>query len=117
VFIELFWQPTQPTPTPMTAFLHLLGPAQPDNATLWAQHDHPPQNGRIATDTWTPNRVYRDVHTLTLPLNAQPGTYVLTAGFYSPATGNRLLLSPTAPSGEPNGARLLTFQLPPTFPD
>ena len=88
----LYWQAFEQTETALTVFSHLVGKINPETGTsLWSQDDHPPQNGRLSTNLWEVNRLYRDVYRLPLS-TVVPGDYRLHIGFYDPATGDRLLL-------------------------
>ncbi len=88
--IWLYWQPLKTTDTPLKVFVHLLGAINPATGSpLWTQDDRFPQNGRIATQTWQPNHLYRDVYTLPLS-NVSDGKYTLEVGFYDPSTNARL---------------------------
>jgi len=89
--VWLYWRPVQPTDNPLTVFVHLVGGINPATGSpLWSQDDHPPQNGRVTTDLWQVNTVYRDV--FTLPLDGViRGDYTLQIGFYDPQTNTRLL--------------------------
>ncbi len=113
IFVELFWEPLSPTPRSLTIFLHLIGPVHTDSLRLWSQDDHPPQHGRLATNTWTPGKPFRDVYILTIPSSIPPATYAITTGFYDPETGVRLPLAHTSPAGEPDGSLVLEVSIPP----
>ncbi len=108
-FLELFWEPTTQTDRPMTIFTHLLGPPNLDGSPLWSQDDHPPQEGRITTQTWQPGSLIRDVYQLDIPESLPSGSYTVTVGFYD-SNATRLTLSPDTPQAEPDGATLFTFQ-------
>ncbi len=87
----LYWQPVEQTPAPLTAFVHLVGDVNPATGTpLWSQDDHPPQRGRVSTDAWALDAVYRDVFTLSLE-GVRSGEYALQIGWYDPQTDQRLL--------------------------
>jgi hypothetical protein len=92
-------------------FVHLLGPAHPDGSPLWAQDDHPPQNGRISAKTWDTSIPFRDVYRRVLPADAPPGSYTITTGWYDPS-GNRLSVESSLPQPEDDAASVLTFTLP-----
>jgi hypothetical protein len=94
-----YWQPLRQTDVPLKAFVHLIGPINPATGTpLWSQHDHEPQNGRAATDTWQPNARYRDVFHLPGAASVPAGDYTLVIGLYNPTTGERLLTADGADS-------------------
>lgn len=88
--VWLYWRPLDTTPDPLKIFVHLLGVVNPATGSpLWTQDDHYPQNGRIATDNWSTDTIYRDVYVL--PLAGVPaGSYSLEIGFYDPVTNQRL---------------------------
>ena len=45
------------------------------------------------TKYWQPNDTIRQVHTLSIPAEAAPGTYELRIGLYDPVTGIRVPLA------------------------
>lgn len=113
--LELFWEPLKPTATPMTVFVHLSVDTSPSVPTLWAQDDHPPQNGRISTTNWS--SLFRDVYYITIPDNAPHGRYVLTTGLYDPETGNRIdLVLPNGQSTNTDQVTVTTINILPTEP-
>ncbi|GAB5492108.1 MAG: hypothetical protein Phog2KO_23230 [Phototrophicaceae bacterium] len=89
--IHLYWDAIEQTDSPMTIFVHLVGSINPETGSpLWAQDDHPPQNGRVSTDLWQVDTIYRDVYVL--DLEAVPsGEYQIFVGFYDPVTNERML--------------------------
>jgi len=90
--VLLYWQPIQQTDVPHTVFVHLVGGINPETGSpLWAQDDHPPQNGRVSTDLWLSDDIYRDVYTLSLE-GVEVGDYQLYIGFYDPTNSERLLI-------------------------
>ncbi len=91
--VIIYWQPYQQTETPLTVFTQLIGDINPATGTpLWSQDDHPPQDGRVSTDLWQVDNVYRDVYHLPL-LDVENGEYALWIGFYDPASADRLTLA------------------------
>lgn len=92
--VTLFWTNTAPLTESYTVFTQLLGP----DGRVWAQWDNPPQGGRYPTTAWTGADTVVDRYTLTLPVDAPPGTYRLLVGMYDPQTGARL---PVTVNGEP----------------
>jgi hypothetical protein len=89
--IWLYWKPHQQTEQSLTVFVHLIGDINPaSGSSLWAQDDHPPQNGRVATNLWETGVVYRDVYELSLD-DVNAGEYEIWIGFYHPETSKRLL--------------------------
>ncbi|MGJ3238965.1 MAG: glycosyltransferase family 39 protein [Anaerolineae bacterium] len=91
--VLLYWQPSRLTDVPYTVFVQLVGDVNPATGEpLWAQDDHPPQDGRVTTDQWALSTIYRDVYTLDLS-TVVSGTYQLIVGFYDPVSGDRLPLT------------------------
>jgi uncharacterized membrane protein len=113
VYLELFWTPLGQSEESLTVFVHVLGPPNPEGSPLWAQDDHPPQNGRLSTRDWTSGELYRDVYKLALPVNMDASQYTVTVGFYNPQTGQRLTLSEDIPQANANEAILFSFHIPP----
>ncbi|MGL4649694.1 MAG: hypothetical protein ACRC1H_09830, partial [Caldilineaceae bacterium] len=92
--VQLVWIANQPTPAPLTAFVHLLGP---DGAVV-AQHDKQPEDGFFPTSAWTVGTgPVDDAFLLPLPSVLAPGAYRLVTGWYDAATGARL---PTQDGGD-----------------
>ncbi len=84
------WKPIKQSATPLKIFVHLIGDTNPETGSpLWTQDDHFPQNGRVNTDSWTVNTVYRDIYSLPLA-SVIPGEYTIEIGFYDPMTNQRL---------------------------
>ena len=90
LIVELFWEPAATTEIDYKVFVHLIGPPDAEGVSLWAQDDHPPQQGRASTTFWVPDTLLRDVYRLEIPADAPVGEYQLTTGFYDPATGERI---------------------------
>lgn len=69
-------------------FLHLVDL----NGTLWAQHDGEPVFNFAPTTRWQPGEFIEDRHFLTWHTDKEPppGRYLLFAGLYDLATGQRL---------------------------
>ena len=91
ITVWLYWQPMNTTEQSLTVFVHLIGAVNSATGSpLWSQDDHPPQDGRVTTDLWQTDVVYRDVYEL--PLDGVPsGEYEVWVGLYHPVTGERLL--------------------------
>jgi len=81
--LTLYWQATGRVHGHYKVFVHVLNETE-DIAT---QSDAIPAAGDAPTDTWLPNEVVIDPHTLEVP---QPGRYRLFVGMYDPASGQRL---------------------------
>jgi hypothetical protein len=77
-------------------FVHLTAP----DGFVKTQHDQPPFGGAWPTSHWQAGEVYSDRYDLTLDEGVTPGQYLLLAGMYSPATGERLAVldGPTGPA-------------------
>ncbi|MEO1289290.1 MAG: hypothetical protein AAFV93_16125 [Chloroflexota bacterium] len=91
LLVIIYWEALETTTVPLTVFVQLIGDINPATGTpLWAQDDHPPQQGRINTDSWETGQVYRDVYRLSLT-DVVAGDYSLLLGFYDPNTGERLI--------------------------
>lgn len=86
VTVTFIWEAVQPDGRDYTVFVHLADAA----GNVVAQADGPPQNNRYPTALWAAGEQIRDPHLLHLPADLPPGTYTLTAGWYDPATGQRL---------------------------
>jgi len=89
IVVDLFWEPLDVTPSDLTVFFHLLGPARVDGSPLWAQDDHPPQWGRANTTIWRPGGLIRDAYVISVPPDAPAGEYRIAIGFYNPEDGVR----------------------------
>lgn len=81
--VTLAWRAEAEMNTSYRVFLHLLGP----DGEVVAQSDGEPANWTRPTTGWLPGEVVLDKRVLTLPVEAQPGEYVLQAGMYTIATG------------------------------
>lgn len=92
LYLTLHWRAEGPAATSYTAFTHVIGTTinPKDGTPVWAGHDLIPANGERPTTTWQAGEEIRDPHILTLEPNTPPGSYVLEAGLYNPATGQRL---------------------------
>jgi hypothetical protein len=89
--VRLTWQAHEAMDQSYTAFVHLLGPVNPDtDSPLWAQDDHEPGYGTFATDRWFQDELVTDVFHLPLPESIPAGEYILATGFYRLDTMTRL---------------------------
>jgi 4-amino-4-deoxy-L-arabinose transferase-like glycosyltransferase len=93
--MKTYWKATGALPQFLTAFVHLLD----QNGQIVAQHDRQ----SVLADTLQPADVFMQLHSLDLPADLPPGTYRLTAGWYTSDTGERL---PIANNGISHGDRL-----------
>jgi 4-amino-4-deoxy-L-arabinose transferase-like glycosyltransferase len=99
--LALVWQVTaenvgrtiaMPAPSaaaPLAAFVHI---SAEDPAQIIAQYDG---WGTALTGLEQADRIYQPIR-LTVPADAQPGSYYLRLGLYSPQSGHRLPLQPAA---------------------
>jgi 4-amino-4-deoxy-L-arabinose transferase-like glycosyltransferase len=88
ITLPLRWQGAAPLTEEFTAFVHLVGP----DGAIVAQDDHAPRHGFWPTTGWRPGAAVDDAFTLTLPATLASGDYRLLTGWYSSATGERVLL-------------------------
>jgi hypothetical protein len=94
--LALHLAPERAADAPLAAFVHLVGP----DGKIAAQHDSPPCGGACPSTGWEAGDELLDEHRLALPPTLAPGRYRLLAGFYDPATGQRLRRSDGAPEGD-----------------
>ncbi len=88
--VTLVWRAEAETHTSYRVFLHL----RTADSALVAQSDGIPANWSRPTTGWLPGEYVADERVLTIPPDAPPGPYTLSAGLYVP-DGGRL----TAPDG------------------
>lgn len=89
--IVVYWRALSQMDLSYTFFVHLLGPVNPATGTqLWAQHDAPPADGTYATLGWDEGEIVIDEYALIIPIDAPPGEYELSVGFYYLPTLERL---------------------------
>jgi hypothetical protein len=94
VTVRLYWQALAPMNRPYTAFVHLLGPANPSSGSvLWAQDDHQPGRAAYGTERWFPGEIVVDGFQLVIPEDAPAGEYTVSTGFYDLVSGQRLARS------------------------
>lgn len=86
--VTLLWQAEQQTPANYKVFVHLEDAA----GVRVAQSDAVPLFGLYPTKRWQPGESVRDYHDLALPAGLPAGRYVLRAGLYDEATGQRVTL-------------------------
>lgn len=82
--ITLYWQASNKTDQPVTAFVHLLD----IDGNIAAQSDRWP--GGLPSNVWAPNQVIIDNHVLDLPDDLPIGKYQLAVGLYFAHNGQRL---------------------------
>ncbi len=102
--LRLIWQSlTAEMPTNYSIFVHLVD----SDEQIATQADGVPVNGFRPTTGWRMDEVLVDEHTLSIPEDIAPGTYLLWVGFYDPATNLRL--TPVMDEDiQPDGRLLLT---------
>jgi len=98
----LYWQASGATDQSYTVFVHLLD----SGGRIRAQQDNPPVGGQRPTTGWVAGEFITDTYTLSLPPDAEPGSYQIVIGMYDPRTGTRL------PAFDANGQRQLDDRLP-----
>jgi hypothetical protein len=87
--LPLAWRAGRGPGRDYTVFVHLS-----DAAGAWvAGYDSFPARGQSATSGWRPGEVLAHNVPLAIPSDAAPGAYVLSVGWYDPATGERLALA------------------------
>jgi hypothetical protein len=97
--LTLYYRSKQLTRIGYTRFAHLFA----DGLGMAAQSDSQPQEGGNPTSSWIPGEVIVDRVKLMLDPNAEPGTYLLSAGFYAPdAPGTRLPAFDSSGVSQPN---------------
>jgi hypothetical protein len=84
--LVLYWHAQSPVTARYSVFTQLFDPA----GKLVAQQDNWPVAGLAPTDTWTPGALIRDPYLLSLPDDAEAGTYQLLVGLYD-ENGRRTL--------------------------
>lgn len=100
--LTLTWQAQIPLEEEYTVFVHLTAP----DGFVKAQADRPPFEGAYPTSQWQPGETLADRYDLELNESVTPGDYLLLAGMYRPASGERLSLV-DGPAGPVPGAILL----------
>lgn len=84
--LSLTWRTQQKLETNYTMFVHLTAP----DGFVKAQQDQPPFNGVWPASQWQPGQLLADRYELELDESIAPGEYLLLAGLYNPATGERV---------------------------
>jgi hypothetical protein len=84
----LAWRAEEIIERGYTVFVHLVD----ENGTILAQQDRAPQadGAPYPTNLWMPGEIITDDYTLTIPLDAAPGTYTVQVGLYLAESGQRL---------------------------
>jgi hypothetical protein len=105
--VTLYWRARQKLDTNYAVFLHLDDPTGQTRATT---DEVSPEN--IPTRNWPPGLYLRNPLHLTIPGDLPPIRYTLTAGWYNPATGERLPLA----AGPGNSVEVGSVWLTPASP-
>ena len=84
--VTLYWRATGPVEANYQVFVHLI----PLGGRAPAAQSDRLNPGDYPTTRWSPERYVRDAHTLALPADLAPGQYLIAAGLYDLATGDRL---------------------------
>ncbi|RME72828.1 MAG: hypothetical protein D6784_12875 [Chloroflexi bacterium] len=88
--VRLYWQAAAEFEQDYTAFVHLVGP----DGRLYGQVDQTPGAGAYPTTGWLPGEYITDAYEIPVSSDAPAGAYRLEIGMYSPATGERLPVTP-----------------------
>lgn len=105
--VTLTWLALQRPRADYKVFLHLVD----QDGQLWAQHDGEPGYYFSPTTRWQRGEILDDRHELAWRADAAPppGRYLLLAGLYDPATGQRLPVLDAA--GNPTGDQTLLAEV------
>ena len=104
VELTLYWKKQSRIEINFQSFVHLLTPA----GELLAQSNHL-NPGEFPTRQWPDDKYVRDVHTLTIPPDAPPGRYTVSAGLWVQTEGWRLPVLDE--SGQQVGDTVKLFEL------
>ncbi len=85
--LTLYWEALGTGDTFYTVFVHLMR-----DGKIVAQDDAPPVRGERPTTSWLRGEIIADPHPLLIPADEQAGCFILSVGFYNPATLERLHL-------------------------
>lgn len=105
--VTLNWLALDRPQTDYKVFLHLVD----QNGQLWAQHDGEPGYFFSPTTRWQPGEMVDDRHELVWRESETPppGRYLLFAGLYDPASGQRLAVLDE--NGQPLGDQTLLAEI------
>jgi hypothetical protein len=109
--VDLYWQALAPSAQPVTVFVHLLR-SDTSPPLLLAGTDQPPCRNHVPTTQWHAADMLRDRIALPLPAELPAGTYELSAGMYTSASGERLLVSGGESALSARAVRLQTITVP-----
>ncbi|MHB1294779.1 MAG: ArnT family glycosyltransferase [Anaerolineae bacterium] len=101
--LTLYWRVLETTDVSYTAFTHLLDAGQ----AVRGQRDSVPADGERPTDGWVPDEIVVDTYEIPLDVNAPLGIYQVEVGLYDPATGERLPVTLSDGTADPNRRVLL----------
>ena len=86
--LTLYWESAEVVPNNYIIFVHILDLR---TGVLVAGQDGPPDNGLTPTWKWLGDMQFiRDRRTLSIPADAEPGTYTLRIGMYDADTKARV---------------------------
>ncbi|MBI5878889.1 MAG: DUF1616 domain-containing protein [Chloroflexi bacterium] len=101
--VHLRWQVDSPTDRRYKVFIHVAD----SGGQPVAQADDEPVAGLRPTDTWRAGELIDDRYAIMLPPELRPGSYVVLAGLYDPATSARIPAFRADGSQFPNDAFVL----------
>jgi hypothetical protein len=88
--VTLYWRAISADHADYRVFLHLLDPKNDTQSGIVAQMDSAPRSGTYPFWVWHPDETLSETLSLSIPPQTPPGEYVLLAGIYDSATGERL---------------------------
>jgi hypothetical protein len=91
--VTVVWQAQRSMTRRFTSFVHL---ETEDGSRKLAQDDHEPHAGFYPTTQWAAGEMVREEYLLKLAGDANPGEYVVKAGWYDSDTGDRLEVKQSA---------------------
>jgi hypothetical protein len=109
--VVLYWERVSDRPIPYAykAFVHVT--ADPQDQVRIAQHDEMPVRSKYPTTCWQRGQIVEDAVRLAIPLEAQPGEYLVFVGLYDPLTQQRAPAFASPPAEE----RFASILLPTRF--
>lgn len=109
--VDLYWLALARSAQPATMFVHLLR-TDTSPAQMLAGTDQPPCRNHVPTTQWHAADMLRDRIALPLPAVLPAGTYELSVGMYTSATGERLPVSGGESALSTRALRLLNITVP-----
>ncbi|NOZ49216.1 MAG: DUF2723 domain-containing protein [Chloroflexi bacterium] len=85
--VTLTWRVVQTPPVVWHSFMQIYNEA---GEKVLQADDHRPGGDFLPSSLWRPGDIMLDTFQLPLPQDLPPGGYTLVAGFYDPATGQRM---------------------------